>query len=140
MEITTEILKQKFEEYNATYFDYELPLPAFGLLNTYLTCGYFSCKKLIGRRQMKGQRLEVSCYFDWDEDALKNVILHEMIHYYLGYKHIDNTLSHGEEFLKMANEFNEKYGFNISVTIDCHNFKRAKKAPKLWWSLVHLIS
>jgi hypothetical protein len=140
MEITIEILQRKFEEYNGVYFDYALPWPEFGLLKSYMTCGYFSCKKLVGKRRMRGQRIEVTCYFDWDEEELKNVILHEMIHYYLGYKHIDNSLSHGEEFMKMANEFNEKYNLKISVTTDCHNFRRAKNAPKLLWKLVKLVS
>lgn len=140
MEITEEILEKKFREYNKEYFNNELPIPKFGLLKSYLTCGRFTCKKLIGKRRMKGQRLEISCYFDWDEYELKNVIIHEMIHYYLGFKHIDNDITHGEEFQKMSKEFNKKYDLKISTNVDCHKFKRTKNAPKLLWSLVHLFS
>jgi hypothetical protein len=40
MEITTEIIEQKFREYNKEYFNKALPTPKFGLLKTYMTCGY----------------------------------------------------------------------------------------------------
>ena len=98
-------------------------------------CGQFSCRKIIGRRRMKGQLLEISCYYDWEEDALRDVIVHEMIHYYLAYKHIDNYLTHGEEFQKMAKELNTKYGLNVTVKVDTSKFKRAPSAPKLSYYL-----
>ena len=79
--------------------------------------------------------MEISCYFDWEEDALRDVIVHEMIHYYLAYKHIDNNISHGEEFQKMAQEMNDKYGLNVTVKVDTTNFKRTPSAPKLGYYL-----
>ena len=117
MEITEEIIEEKFKEYNKEYFNNELPKPKFGLLKTYRTCGYFSCKKIIGKRKLKGQRIDISVYYDWDEDELKNVIIHEMIHYYLAHKHIDNELTHGEAFTDMANDFNEKYNLKTWVQV-----------------------
>ena len=109
MEITVDIVREKFKEYNKKFFNNELIMPEIRLLKSYLTCGYFSCKKIIGKRRLRGQRLEISCYYDWNENDLKNVIIHEMIHYYLAYKHIDNELSHGDAFIKMSKEFNEKF-------------------------------
>lgn len=138
MEVTIELIEQKFRDYNKEYFNNELPIPKFGLLKSYMTCGYFSCKKIIGKRRLKGQRLDISVYYDWDEEELKNVIIHEMIHYYLAHKHIDNELTHGEAFKKMANDFNEKYNLKISQKVDCSKFKKTKNAPKLSWFLVQM--
>jgi hypothetical protein len=138
MTITEEIIEEKFREYNREYFNNELPLPKFGLLKSYMTCGYFSCKKIIGKRKLKGQRLDISVYYDWDEDELKSVIVHEMIHYYLAHKHIDNELTHGEAFNEMAKEFNEKYGLKISAKVDCTGFKKTKNAPRFSWFLVRM--
>ena len=135
MEITIEMIWQKFREYNCLYFNRELPMPLVQLLKSYRLCGQFSCRKIIGRRRVRGQLLEISCYYDWEEDALRDVIVHEMIHYYLAYKHIDNYLTHGEEFLKMAEELNSKYGLNVTVKIDTSKFKRAPSAPKLSYYL-----
>ncbi len=138
MEITIGILVQKFREYNQLYFNNELPQPRFGLLKSYRTCGYFSCKKITGKRRLQGQRLDISVYYDWDEDELKSVIVHEMIHYYLAYKHIDNEVTHGEAFDEMAKHYNEKYGLKVSSKVDCSSFKKSKNAPSLSWFLVNL--
>lgn len=140
MEVTVDIIRKKFKEYNKEFFNNELITPEIRLLKSYLTCGYFSCKKIIGKRKLRGQRLEISCYYDWNENDLRNVIIHEMIHYYLAYKHIDNELSHGEAFIKMSKEFNEKYDMNISEIVDIHNFKKLKKAPTLSWCFAKIFS
>lgn len=87
---------------------------------------------------MKGQLLEISCYYDCEEDALHDVIVHEMIHYYLPYKHIDNNIIHGEEFQKMAKVLNRKYGLNVTVKVDTSKFRRALSAPKLSYYLACL--
>lgn len=135
MEITTEIITDKFAEYNQLYFGGELPLPKIQLLKSFYTCGYFSCKKPKGRQRLKGQRLEVSCYYDWDEEALRDIIVHEMIHYYLAYKHIDNQLTHGEAFLNMSHDLNERFGLNVTKRVNGYGFKRSSSAPKFGFFL-----
>lgn len=138
MELTIPLLKNKFKTYNKLYFNNELPTPKFKLIKSYRTLGYFSCKKIIGKRKLKGQMLEMSSYYDWNENDLRDVLIHEMIHYYLGYKHIDNNLTHGKDFLNMANDFNQKYQMNISERIDISKFHKLKNAPKISWFLVRL--
>ena len=135
MEITTEIITPKFKEYDRLYFNRELPMPRIQLLKSFRILGYFSCNKIIDRRRPKGLCLEISCYYDWLEDALRDAIVHEMIHNYLAYKNIDNNLTHGEEFQKMAQEMNDKYGLNVTVKVDTTNFKRTPSAPKLGYYL-----
>ena len=137
MIITEEIIADKFEEYNKTYFNYELPTPRFGLLKSYRTCGYFSCKKEKGKRRVKQQQIDISVYYDWDEKDLRDIIVHEMVHYYLRYNHIDDNVSHGEAFHAMAKEMNEKYGLNITERVNTLNFKRAPNAPKISWFFAH---
>lgn len=138
MELTIQYLTEKFREYNKLYFDTHLPTPNFKLMKSYRTAGLFSCDKIIGKRRLKHQCIEISCYYDWTEEKLRDILVHEMVHYYLAYKHIDNELSHGEEFIKMCEDMNKKYGLNLSVIIDMTNVKRNKKAPRLSWFLVHI--
>lgn len=137
MIITEEIIAEKFAKYNKMYFNCELPTPRFGLLKSYRTCGEFSCKKIIGKQQLKQQRIDISVYYDWDEKDLRDILVHEMIHYYLRYKHIDIEPGHNESFHSMAQDFNEKYGLNITERINTLSFKRAANAPKISWFFAH---
>ena len=139
MIIETDILTKKFRKFNEKYFNKELPLPKITLLHSYRYLGYFLCDKVIGRRRLKHQEIQISDYYDWDEKELDNIIIHEMIHYYLAYKHIDNDLTHGKAFQEMANKFNKEYGFNIKEKIDTTKFKRQKNAPKLGWFIAHYL-
>lgn len=138
MEITKEYILLRFRELNELVFNKELPLPEIQLLKSYSFCGRFSCKKIIGKRRLKGQRIEMSSYYDWNEVDFDNVLLHEMLHYYLAYKHIDNELTHGEAFVEYSNKINKEYNFNITIKVDCSRFKKTKNAPKLSWILMHL--
>ena len=135
MEITIEHLTNLFCEYNQLYFNKELPMPQFGLLKSYRTCGYFSCNKIIGRRRLKKPRIDISCRFDWNENDLKNVMVHEMIHYYLAYKHIDNELTHGEAFKQMSEDFNKRFGLNITERVDCSRYNPSSNASRLMFQL-----
>jgi predicted SprT family Zn-dependent metalloprotease len=133
MEISVEYITERFREYNKDVFNHVLPLPQIRLMRSYRYSGRFSCKKPVGRRRLKEPRIEISCYFDWREEDFRNVLLHEMLHYYLAFTHIDNAVTHGEAFLEHAKEINEKHGCNITVLMDTASFKRAAKAPKLSW-------
>ena len=48
-------------------------------------------------------------------EELRDVIVHEMIHYHLAYTGEDWRVRHGESFKKMAEELNDEYGLNIQV-------------------------
>lgn len=56
--------------------------------------------------------------YDYPEDFLRNVMVHEMIHYYIHLHQIEDDGAHGHVFMKMAKEMNEKYGLNIEQTFD----------------------
>ena len=139
MKITTEHLTELFREYNKLYFGWELPLPAFGLLTSYRTCGYFSCNKIVGRRRLQKARIDISCRFDWTESDLRDVMVHEMIHYYLAYKHIDNEITHGEAFRQMSTDLNTRFGLNIAERVDCSHMKAAPDASHFLFFLAKFI-
>ena len=135
MEMTETLIRQKFRDYNALYFNGELPLPQFGLLKSYRTCGYFSCNKIIGRRRLKRPKIEISCRFDWEESSFQDVMVHEMIHYYLAYKHIDHELTHGEAFQTMSQDLNRRFGLHIAEKVDCSQFKPSSTASVFLFTL-----
>lgn len=134
MELTTELLEKKFNEYNTLYFNDSLPTPSFRIINSYRNCGKFRFIEIPSRKKINHERIEISGYYDWTEEQLRDVIIHEMIHFYVIRNHMeDEKDSHGGEFMKIANELNEKYGMNISKKTDITTLKRKKGSPILSW-------
>ncbi len=132
MIITTDILAERFEEYNKLYFNDELPTPDFYLLKSYSKLGMFRFIEIRSRRKIKYVKILISCYYDWTEKQLRSVLVHEMIHYYVEYKHFHNGQPHhGELFTNKMNELNKKYHLNIEVVYDIYKLKVAKGAPIL---------
>ena len=138
-------MPQMFWECNRLYFDHQLQTPKFGLMHTYRNLGKFEYrwgekKKTVKKRYMA---ILMSDYFDFDEETFRNIMVHEMIHYYLylndpcecsafsrflrlfGFK----SSAHGPEFMAMAQRLNEQYGLNITKTYDASSIPLAPNAP-----------
>ena len=129
-----------FDKCNKAYFEGKLPIPQFDLLHSYLLCGYFEYTK--GGwfdRTLYDSTISITDYFDFTEKQFRDLLCHEMIHYYLAYFGIDRGCHHGKEFKKMADRLNRKYGLNITKRIDTSTFKRRKGAPRFTYWLTQKI-
>lgn len=114
MEITVEILEEQFEEYNELYFGGRLPWPdEFYLFKSFKCYGRFYCAKHAPGSKMRNVRIGISKYYDWTEEHLRNIFVHEMLHYKLERSKNAEKKIHGPRFLKAAAELNENYGLNI---------------------------
>lgn len=122
--------------YNEKYFDGKLPIPMFDLLHSFRTCGYFNCDYKQGwfSRTLYNFRISMTDYYDFTPKQFEDILVHEMIHYYLAYFGIDKSLSHGREFKKMAKRLNQAYGLNITKTLDISQYKRREGTPTIsYW-------
>lgn len=135
---TYSIVRTRFNKYNRLYFNGELPIPKLCVEQTYDYFGQFTYRKNKDG-SVRWQKLCVSSYFDFAEEELRDVITHEMIHYYLMYKGIDMKLTHGKEFKRIMNEFNQKYGMDIKVRGRITQYKSADNAPLLPWIFMVVI-
>lgn len=130
MRLTVEILKAWFVQFNADYFDGTLPLPRLALSHGRTRLGSMSCKRR--RRWLKTEyydfSIRVSTYYDSPERDYQNVLLHEMIHYYIAYHRLRDTSAHGRLFRKMMTDLNTRHGWQISVS-------RRPPDAQLWQSL-----
>ena len=125
-----------FDEYNKKYFEGKLPIPMFDLLHSFRTCGYFYCDYEQGwfSRTLYNFRISMTDYYDFTPKQFEDILVHEMIHYYLAYFGIDKSFSHGREFKKMAKQLNRDYGLNITKTLDMSQFKRREGTPTIsYW-------
>ena len=119
-------MPRMFWECNRLYFDHSLPTPKFGLmkkLNRLARFEYFKNTK--GKAHIKRQTILFSEYYDFDEETFRDIMVHEMIHYYLAWNRVKTKKYHGKEFMEIANGLNEKYGLNImhSINFEIFNFK-----------------
>jgi tRNA G37 N-methylase Trm5 len=127
-----------FTKYNNEFFGGILPYPEFKIRKSYFTLGYFSCN-YNNDYSMYNCVLEISNRYDYTEEQLRNVIVHEMIHYYLAFTKKDIKMEHGAEFDRMATKLNREYFLNITSTIDVSNYKK-KQSFSLGYIGVSLLS
>ena len=118
------------------FFNNELPDPKFCIIHSKNVLAKFNCRKAKKTDQKKGKKwkplaykcISISDCFDFDRETFINIMAHEMIHYYLSEHQIKDDKSHGKEFMRMAQELNEKYGLNITETLDASEME--VKSPK----------
>lgn len=119
MRPTQSYIQQKFEEYNHLCFEDKLPPIRIVMTRarTYLgLCFYRTQRGLLGRKRYYDFCLRFSTLFDLPEEVIEDVILHEMIHYYIAYNRLRDTSSHGRLFRQMMNDINTRYGRHITIS------------------------
>ena len=78
--------------------------------------GYFIFDP-VKKGRIKHKKIYMTDYFDFTEEMYRNVLVHEMIHYYIAYNKIEDNEDHGVEFMKLAESLNRKYGLSITKKI-----------------------
>ena len=75
MEITVDIIEEKFEEYNKLYFGGRLLWPyEFYLIRSFRCFGRFSCNHHSPGSRLRNVRIGISMYYDWTEEYLRDVL------------------------------------------------------------------
>jgi len=110
-----EYLEQHYKSYNDLYFDGTLPDVKFKLVKAHSFLGKTQFKRAGGlfSRGYCDYQIKMSTSFDLEENELQDVLIHEMIHCYLTSKGIDIGHPHGDNFKRIMNDINSRYGRNI---------------------------
>ena len=119
MKATVEYVKQKFQEYNDLCFGGILkPLPIrLSSARTFLgQVSYRREKNPDGTWHYFGFIFRINTLIDLSENEVEDVIIHEMIHYYILSNQIQDTSIHGVVFTRMMKEINAKYNRHITVS------------------------
>ena len=72
----------------------------------------------------------MSTYYDMTDKQAKSVLLHEMIHYIIGYTGLKDTSSHGIVFRGMMDNLNRKYGWEIRVMTSTKGWKISEQVQE----------
>ena len=123
-----------FSDCNIKYFNHSLPTPGFGLINKLHTLAKFEYLVNKGpnkkRKPLEYKKILFTDCYDFDEKVFVDIMVHEMIHYYIAWNGIKDNGEHGLKFMEMANRLNEAYGLNVTRTFDSSSFVKTANAPK----------
>lgn len=133
MEVTEKVLEKKFDECNKIYFNNGLPYPFFSIFCKKKPFAKFTYlkKKKNGENVLVYKKISVSNYYDFNEEQLRDIIVHEMIHYFIAYNDIKDNKEHGKIFLSIAERLNSEFGLNIEKTRSTSSYLRKENAPTI---------
>lgn len=105
---TTPFIHERFDHFNALCFNNILPKAEICLSRA---------RTYLGRMEYRrgSYLIRISTAFDLSQDAVEDVILHEMIHCYLHCTKVRREAPHGERFRAKMQEINEHFGRHITV-------------------------
>ena len=133
MKLTKELLKERFAEYNKAYFNGELGPCKFGFL--YKSDGLYG--KFCAQENRSGKligRIMLGTSIEWNEERLRSVLVHEMIHMYVRIVEgcwFDGLLGHGRRFRRHRRRLKRDYGLQIDIHGNYEHIDK-KLDPKRW--------
>ena len=131
MELTKELMKERYKEYNATYFNNELKMCKFSLYNTSDELGMYTAGRIwLAKRPKNVDRLE------WYEQLFKETLVHEMVHHYVCTVKKKKTIlfPHGLKFRLKCHEIRRKHGLQVfgSIYIKRYAVLERKQNLSIW--------
>ena len=129
MIVTIDWMEEWFKRFDQEYFGGKLPLPELGLTRAKTRLGQLAFKRSSrwGRTKLYDFKLSMSTYYDMTDKQAKSVLLHEMIHYIIGYTGLKDTAPHGVVFRGMMDNLNRKHGWDIRVMTSTKGWKVSEK-------------
>lgn len=142
--MTADYIRQRFDAFNAQIFGGKLPPIPIVMSNAKTfagQCCYRSRRTLLGKTENYDFRLKISRRVEMADDELDDIVIHEMIHYYIGYFQLKDTSSHGPLFRRMMDEINKRYGRHVSIRHDLTRQQTLQAAESVRrWHVVAVLS
>lgn len=143
MRATVEYVERKFEEYNQLMFGGHLPMIPIKLSDakTFLGLCVSKVRKLKdGCKQHYDFEMRINTRIDLPETVVEDTIIHEMIHYFIGYNGLYDTSAHGAIFKSIMNSINSNFRRNISITHKTTTEQRTQAAgTKPVWHIIAVV-
>ena len=132
MIVTVEWMEEWFRRFDHDYFGGKLPVPELGLTRAKTRLGQLAYKRATrwGRTKLYDFKLSMSTYDDMTDRQAKSVLLHEMIHYIIGFTGLKDTAPHGIVFRGMMDNLNRKYGWDIRVMTSTKDWKVSERVEE----------
>ena len=129
MKVCISEISYKFNQYNREYFGGILPRPSFELMDSFNTFGLFECD--FYGDEVDNPVIKISQNYDFTSEQVRDILVHEMLHYYLAYTGQDTRVRHGRAFLREAKRLNDTYGMNISSKINKDEYSATEESSSI---------
>lgn len=140
---TIPYLRKKFTEFNEMIFGGRLPDIPIELSDVKGFLGQFVSRirpRADGSVEHFDYRLKVNTRVDFPENVIEDILIHEMIHYFIHYNELRDTSPHGEIFKAMMVTINAAYGRNITVSQQLNFEQRTQlRTQKPQWRVIAVI-
>lgn len=117
---TVEYLEERFDTFNEMCFEGALPRIPIKLSGGRSFIGRLQYKPVRDWRGRTVRRedfvIRISTRFDLPEAEVEDTLIHEMIHYWIAWKGIQDTSTHGREFRRLMKEINERHGRHLTIS------------------------
>lgn len=135
MYIDSDFVQAAFERFNKLIFGDKLPWPNFELTPVTSFLGQYKCMR--DDQGMKRHWLRFSNALELDEREWEDIVIHEMIHYFIDYNHIGDSTAHGPVFKRFMEKINSGFGRHITVSHSASS--KTTPAPKRRRRLWHIV-
>ena len=125
-------MEEWFQRFDHDYFGGKLPVPELGLTRAKTRLGQLAYKRATrwGRTKLYDFKLSMSTYYDMTDRQAKSVLLHEMMHYIIGFTGLKDTAPNGIVFRGMMDNLNRKYGWDIRVMTSTKGWKVSERVEE----------
>lgn len=119
MKADIQFLSDRFQRFNRLIFKQPLPMPQMHISSAKSFMGQFRVEKHgFGGRNVT-YHLTLSNRYDLSVAELEDIVIHEMIHFYINHAGLSDSSSHGQVFRRMMNEINRRFNRHITVSHRC---------------------
>lgn len=117
---TVPYLEERFDTFNRMCFDGVLPRIPIKLSRARSFVGRLQYRIVRDRLRRIVRKedfiLRISICFDLPEAEVEDTLIHEMIHYFIAWKGLQDNSTHGRLFRAMMQEINAHYGRHLSIS------------------------
>jgi len=132
-------LTAKYNEFNSLCFEGSLPLIPFRFTRANTFGGKLQYKRLrkpFGKEVHTDYVLVLDVSHDRTEAETEDILLHEMIHFYIEHHHLKDTSSHGPVFRKMMNDINQRFGRHITISLKANSPETDTRIRPHWVGII----
>lgn len=131
MKATIPYIEEKFNEFNQAYFGGVLPMLPIRLSDAgrFLGMVTFNQRRdsVTGKMVYSNFVLKINTRADFPEDVVEDTILHEMIHYFIGFQQMEDDAPHGTMFRSIMEMINKKGNRHMTISHKAESREEAEQ-------------